>query len=187
MTWLEEYKVFREEHPDCPKKTEIGCLDLLMKRKYAEMIVKGEKRVEFRSMCKFYTDRLYDKDVLEYYNKHRGDALVEKFANALRRVETIHFHDYGNTWYLDVEVKSNGYVRVNREDVEFLRSNYECHELDEELREMDENNIRTRPQYYYFVVGKILKTNIELWQIQARAEAVEDNPHSRQTMEQARD
>ena len=161
--WLMGYRAFKDAHPDCPTAESIEILDLIMQRKYAEQIVKGEKKVEFRNDTKFYYDRLYDKKVLDYINKHKDDKEVReavgRYINPMKMVQSIHFHNYNNTWSLDVEVRLNDYVRVIKEEVDFLRTRYNSHELDDLLTKCEKarHSEKKRPIFYYFALGKIIR------------------------------
>ena len=99
-----------------PDTQDLECLNLIMKKENALRILSGEKNVEYRPCTSYYRDRLYDKNVENFYERHKEDESIARefchygFLDALRRVKKIHFHNYSNTWYLDVELVSNGYV-----------------------------------------------------------------------------
>ena len=155
---------FFEEHPDCPKPQPIECLNLIMRREFAEEILAGTKRVEIRSYSPHYSDRLYDKNVLAYEDKHWDDELMRMqmidFNDSVRAVKIIHFHNYNNSWFLDVECIDNNTVLLVDEQVEFLREEYGCHEFDEELEQLNRLDAKKRPSYFYFALGRILDTNL---------------------------
>lgn len=60
----EEYATARDEffksHPDAPIAKDVECLSLIMRREYAEQILAGTKKLEFRSYSDFYVKRLSD-------------------------------------------------------------------------------------------------------------------------------
>lgn len=157
-------KKFFEDHPDCPRPKPIECLDLIMRREFAEQIIFGEKQVEIRSYTAHYCNRLYDKKVLAYEDKYWDDELMRlqmlDFNDSVRAVKKIHFHDYGNTWFLDVECIDNNTVFLVDEQVRFLQDEYDCHEFDEELERLNKQNATERPIYFYFAIGEILSTNL---------------------------
>lgn len=157
-------EAFFEEHPDCPRPKPIECLNLIMRREYAEEILAGTKKVEIRSYSQHYADRLYDKDVLAYEDKYWDDELMRMqifdFTDSVRAVKKIHFHNYNNSWFLDVECIDNNTVIVNDEQVRYLQEEYDCHEFDDELKELNKCNADVRPMFFYFAVGRILSTNL---------------------------
>ena len=157
-------KAFFNAHPDCPKPRPIECLDLVMRKEYALEILAGTKTVEVRAYNDHYCSRLYDKDVLDYENAHWDDDLMRMqmidFNDSVRAVKTIHFHDYGNTWFLDVECIDNNTVIVNNEQVGFLQDAYNCHEFDAMLADLNKRKAKDRPIFFYFAVGRVLDTNL---------------------------
>lgn len=163
----DEYKQakvdFCEFH-GCPMTKPVECLNLIMRREFAEEILRGEKKVEFRAYSKHYIDRLVDKEVCNFVDL-KGDepiigAMFHDFINEVRSVKKIHFHNYNNSWYLDVECIENGLVACVKEEVEYLNKEYNSHDLDDELATYESGEIKNRPYYFYFVVGKILSTNL---------------------------
>lgn len=155
----QEKKAFFEKYPEVKRSENIKCLDLLLKKEFAEAIIKGEKTVEFRDYSKHYQDRLYDKALLEYGEKNIPvedmDDFVD-FARPLRKVESIHFHNYNNSWSLDVEVIDNWTIAVNKDEVKNLQMDYDCHELDALLEDLEKQKAKDRPIFFYFALGKVL-------------------------------
>ena len=158
-------KKFFEEHPDCPKPKPVECLNLIMRKEYAEEILAGTKTVEIRAYSQHYCDRLYDKDVLDYENAHWDDDLMRMqmidFNDSVRAVKKIHFHNYNNSWFLDVECIDNNTVVVNNEQVGFLQDEYNCHEFDEMLADLNKRKAKDRPIFFYFAIGRILATDLK--------------------------
>ena len=159
--WMKEYKAFYEKHLDCPQAREIDSLTLVMKKEYAEAIKRGEKTVEFRNYSKFYGTRLFDKDVDAYIDQHQGEpeiaeALAKGIITPMRIVKSLHFHNYNNTWEMDVECIANGVIAICEEDIRFLQEKFNCHELDEELERF--KGVDEPPLLFYFACGKIENT-----------------------------
>lgn len=155
----------RAKYPDYPEFGNIERLDLIMRREWAEKILLGEKRVEFRDFNDFYAGRLYDKATYDYCEKHLDD---EEFINllpsqypALRQVETIHFHDYNNTWYLDVEVEYNDIMEATQEDADFLHEEYGCDDLYEDVEWQKKHPRADTRAYFVFMIRQVLATNLD--------------------------
>lgn len=156
---------FFKEHPDCPKPKPVECLNLLMRREFAEEILAGTKTVEVRAYSQHYCDRLYDKDVLAYEDKYWDNELMRMqmidFNDSVRAVKKIHFHNYNNSWFLDVECIDNNTVVVRDDQVGYLQSEFNCHEFDEMLADLNKKKCADRPVFFYFAIGKILATDLK--------------------------
>ena len=157
-------KAFFQAHPECPRPKPIERLDLVMKKEYAKEILSGTKKVEIRAFSEFYSSRLYDKKVLAFEDEHWDDeplrTMMLDFNDSVRAVKTIHFHDYGKTWFLDVECPENNTVVLVDDQVKYLQEQYGFHEFDEQLADLDAAEAPERPIFFYFAIGKILGTDL---------------------------
>lgn len=164
MNEFDEYSARREEfiakHPDLPEPQPVECLNLIMRKEFAQEIVDGKKTVEIRAYSKHYTERLYDQKVLEYEKRHWDDEEMRQgileFTDSIRPVKKIHFHNYNNTWSLDVSCVENGTVIVNDEQVKYLQDEYDCHEFDEMLEDLNRKKTSDRPIFFFFAIGEII-------------------------------
>ncbi len=163
---IEEFAAAREQffktHPNAPIASDVECLNLVMKREYAEQILAGTKKLEFREYKPFYIKKLIDARVADYIQKNLEDDDVLTFCNDIRQVHKLHFYNYNRSWYLDVEVTFNDVFCVNKNDIERLHQQYGCHDFDEDLKYLDAAEVpeEERPWVFFFVVGKILGTDL---------------------------
>ena len=53
---------------------------------------------------------------------------------------------------------------INKTDIEFLQEEYGVHDFDEVLEEFEKNHVEQeqRPTLFYFVIGKVLGTNLKV-------------------------
>lgn len=159
-----EYPEFFEKYPEAPVSEPIKCLNLVMKREFAEAILKGEKTVEYRSYSKHYCDRLFDKEVVDWGDNNVAEEDLDEFIEVcepLRWVEKIHFHNYNNSWFLDVTVKDVLSIAVDRETVEYIKSEFGSDELEEMCNDLDKRKERNRPMFFAFPIDKILATDLK--------------------------
>lgn len=160
----------KEELPTPPKAKPIETLNLIMKREEAMRIVRGDKNVELRNYSDFYCDRLLDDEVYRWaeqmIKKGYDKEKVYSAIDLQKEVEKIHFHNYNNSWYLDVSVSYNGSMTIDADDVEFLQNEYGCHEMDSSLEKVDEEirkgeiSEAERPKAFFFVIDEVLGTNL---------------------------
>ena len=148
---------FRKRYPDAPEPKRKDVLNLILRKEIAQEIISGEKKVEIREVSPFYTSRLLDKDVAAYIEQH--PEISHEYGiiyDPLIAVDKIHFYSYSNTWHLDVECLYNAIMTVCNDDVKFLQEEYNCHEFDEMLDELKGSPEGDRPQFYIFIIGRIL-------------------------------
>ncbi len=160
--WMKAYEAYYKKHPDCPEPGNIQSLSLVMKKENAEAIKRGEKTVEFRDYSKFYGDRIYDKAVSEYIAKNKTnselrEALMDGIVSSIKIVRSLHFHNYNNSWEMDVECIANGIIAICPEDIKMLQDEFNCHELDDMLDTCEEYGDNP-PLLFYFACGKIENT-----------------------------
>lgn len=149
---------YMAKNPAFKEAKPIECLNLLLRKEFAKQILSGEKTVEFRAFSEHYSDRLLDKDAGNWIQAHIDDEEALFFANHVRKVNKIHFHNYNNTWTLDVECAANDYVAVIDKDVKFLQDNFDCHELDEQLADFNKRKENNRPIYFFFALGEVIES-----------------------------
>ena len=154
---ISEWRKLHVMHPFLPKMVPVEVLNLIMRREFAEQIVRGEKNIEWRNYSMQYHKRLIDANMQDYLTKHADDKLLHKLVPvAIRTVKSIHFHNYNNTWTLDCEVTDNNVLTMDKVGIKIMHdyyNNYECDEEYEMLRKMGQ---RSYPTYFFFVLGKII-------------------------------
>lgn len=98
---------------------QVEAFDLIMRKEFAFDIIEGRKRIEFRSLSPFYTRRFLDIS---------GKGKNEKVA--FKDVDYVHFHDYGNTWFLDVRISDIGFFDLSEKSLASMHE-YGHHDFDE--------------------------------------------------------
>ena len=92
---------------------------------------------------------------------HINEDDVVVFCNDIRQVKRIHFHNYNNSWFLDIECDYNDAFSITKKDIAFLQDQYGCHDFDSDLARFEARGEEHRPWLFYFVCGKVLGTNLK--------------------------
>lgn len=150
------YEEFLQGNPNYPIPHDIECLDLIIRKKWAEEILKGERNYDLRPFSFLLHDRICDQGTEKFKEDHKNDEEIYRWCNPVRTVLKIHYHDYASTWSLDVICMENGYTAPFDGDVEQLHQICNCHDLDDICRELNAENVEFRPIYYYFIIGDII-------------------------------
>lgn len=140
---------------------QVEAYDLLMKKEYALEILSGKKRVEFRSFTDHYISRFMDREAMKR-NKAKGNPTIEELREEVRTdIEYIHFHNYNNSWYLDVEIEGIGYCFVDSQDIAPLAEEFDDFKAYiEDAKKNDQLPPDERPMMFYIVLAEVVATNL---------------------------
>ena len=164
----EQYRTAKEGfflQYDPPTCEPVETMDMVIRKENALAIINGKKKVVFHLCDDDYFNLLHDEEVYKWMMDQRMDKEMDiqalyEFVCSTRPVQTIHFHDDDNSWFLNVECAKNDLAILFRQDVEFLQEKFGCHELDGILEDYEKKDSQMRPAFFYFALGKILDTNI---------------------------
>lgn len=132
----------------------IDVFNLIMKKENAIEILEGKKRIEWRAYSPHYESRLMDEKVAEFKAMHSDNADILHAINEVRTPDLIRFHNYNNTWTLDVEC-----VLVKVEQADEVTAQYYADEFnDKTLLDIVKNNKNKdrKPLFFAFELGAIV-------------------------------
>ena len=143
------------------KPKAVECLNLLMKKDYALQILHGEKKLEFRAYTQHFVDRVIDKDVDNYMADNPDNEDLQTFGDVIRPVKRIRFHNYNNSWHLEVECTNNFLMAVTKDAVDNIQKQFGCHDMDDMLADLERKRAKDRPMFFVFVCGDVLDTDLK--------------------------
>lgn len=79
-------------------------LNMVLQKKYAMQIVKGEKVREYRAFCDHWAIRLCTFD----------DPDDKYLATGIKHFDRVHFYPYNNKWFVDCEIKTIALINVDQ-------------------------------------------------------------------------
>lgn len=124
--------------------------DLIMRKEFAYEILKGNKTIEYRDFTQFYAKR-FCSDVKELKRKP---------------IYHIHFHDYNNTWFLDVAIESVDICAVDcAPETRFYFESYGDTTMEEALDIADDKQIKIDDKEalwtFCMPITAIINTNLD--------------------------
>lgn len=139
---------------------DVEAISLIMRKEFAEQIVAGTKTFEIRIASPFY-DRIF----LDPVGNNKWRKTDYPWGDVPWREDVpfvVHFHNYNNSWSLDVEVEEFHFVVPIPEEEEEIHS-WGCHEFDEILDEYKnltpEQAKNTNINFFYAIkLGAILNS-----------------------------
>lgn len=124
--------------------------DLIMRKEFAWDILEGRKKAEFRNLSAFYIKRFF-------VPKKTLQETLDAFE--LKDACYVHFHDYGNTWYLDVRLNDFLLLSVHPDCLDLLHQ-LDCYEFDEMAKENAGKSAADVLQFFALKIYSILGTNL---------------------------
>lgn len=141
---------------------QVEAYDLLLKKEFALDIIEGRKKVEIRSFSDYYISRFLDKKIMAQNDKAGLKPFDDGYQNEFRQdIHYIHFHNYNNTWFVDVEIEGIGMCVMDSQDIEPLVEDFpEMAEYLPDARKNDELPEEDKPMIFYIVLADIIAHNL---------------------------
>ena len=126
--------------------------DLIMRKEFAKQIIDGVKKLEFRAVSDFYISR--------YMPENPDGSLDYK-----DEIEFLHFHDYNNSWFLDVHIEPIWFRYVHPACADFFH-HYGHYEFDQDMEEFahldpdNDDESANIPSLFCIPIDAIVNTNL---------------------------
>ena len=142
---------------------QVEAYDLLLQKKYALDIIQGKKKIEVRSFSDHYISRFLDKEVMKRNDANNRKPFDDDYENEIREdVQYIHFHNYNNSWYLDVAIEGIGMCVVDSQDIEPLAEDFpEMAAYLPDAKKNDELPEEDKPMIFYIVLAEVVGHNLQ--------------------------
>lgn len=131
---------------------QVEAFDLIMTKANAWDILNGNKFLEIRALSPFYIKRFL-------VPRRTLNMTLEAFEP--KKVGSIHFHDYGNTWYLDCHLLDICMCDTHPISREFLHA-LKCHDFDNIIDENERKGVKEDDTDFFFglIIDGIHGTNL---------------------------
>jgi len=135
---------------------EVRAFDFLMKKENALDIISGKKKVETRSYSPFYYRLIHDKEQDEL-NKKDTDNFVPPIRDD---ISFIHFHNYNNSWFLNVRISEIGVGKFSEQYLKELSKEFDFNDFDNEWQQFENLSDEDKPVFYWFAIKEIVNHNL---------------------------
>ena len=140
---------------------EVEAYDLLMKKDNALDIISGKKTLEIRVFSNHYATMFTDPKQLAKNEELRKAGKDDDCVEPLKSIQYIHFHNYNNSWSLDVKIDEIGLSSMTEEDIEDLHD-FGFHDYDNDWQQYKDKDLEDVPMFYWMHIKEILgKKNIQ--------------------------
>ncbi len=136
---------------------EYEAYSLIMRKENALEIFNGTKRVEIRVFTPHYMDMFIDQEKLARNKKiDVGELDASEWSAPLKDTPCVHFYSPNGGWSLDVSIENIGIASMTQEDIEWLSSEYDFHDYDDEWQQFAGLPEEEIPSFFYICIEKIL-------------------------------
>lgn len=145
---------------------EVEAYRLITKKKFAQEIFEGKKKVEIRAFSNFYEKMFFDpvkSAALSERIENGGSAVDESGAylidQTMKDIDFARLTNYNGSWYLDVQITSISVCAMVKEDIEYLNNSFEFHDYDEEYKKFENHPIEEVPMFFAIAIGDIVNSH----------------------------
>lgn len=131
--------------------------DLIMRKEHALEIIAGKKPLEIRAFSDHYCKMFTDEAILDQNDKALKEGRNDDWTEPVRTdIRHIHFHNYNNSWMLDVEIDDLGACWMCEEDIKWLGDEFGFHDYDNEWQQYAHLPENEQPMFYWLHIAKVV-------------------------------
>jgi hypothetical protein len=133
-----------------------------MRKEHALEIIACKKPLEIRTFSDFYCKMFTDQALVDANEKLRKEGLDDECTGVCRTdVGFVHFHNYTNSWTLDVEIDEIGMALMVEDDITWLADEFGFHDYDSEWQQYAHLPDEEKPLFFWLhIVGVVNRTGI---------------------------
>lgn len=136
---------------------QVEAYSLVMKKEYADEIIKGTKTLEIRNYTPFYDNMFTDREQVKMNEQLIKEGKEDETVIPLKGIEYIVFSNYDKTWRLIVRIDNIGVSAIDEEDLQFLAEDYNFHDFDADIQKYESLEYEDKPMFYYLHVAEIIE------------------------------
>lgn len=147
----------------------VEAYDLVISKKTAEQIIRGEKTCDIRDFTKFYQDKFGDPEKVKQNIQAEKEGRDDDFVAPFKDVDFVHFRDYG-TFTLDVRIDFISFNVMTKEDIEYLNEEIDFHDFDNEWQQYAKNPDKA-PAFFILHIDEVIRQsddNERVWKKRSR-------------------
>jgi hypothetical protein len=136
---------------------QVQAYDLIMRKEHALEIIAGRKPLEIRAFSDHYCRMFDDKAQQTKNEKLRKEGREDECIDPIRTdIAYVHFHNYNNSWSLDVAIDEIGCEKMDQEGVEFLATEFGFHDYDNEWRQYVGKPDDEVPMFFWIHIDEVV-------------------------------
>lgn len=138
------------------KGNEVEAYRLITKKKFAQQILDGTKRVEIRAFSNFYVNMFIDPERAEKQSEGLLENGIYSIDDTIRDTQYARLTNYSGSWHLDVRITSISVCGMFKEDIEYLNEHFNFHDYDQEYKKYENYPEDKVPMFFAIAIRDII-------------------------------
>jgi hypothetical protein len=135
---------------------QVQAYDLIMRTEHALEIIAGKKPLEIRAFSDHYCRMFTDEAISAENEKHAKDKNYEWQNPSRKDIAYIHFHNYNNSWMLDVRIDELDASFMTESDIKWLADEFGFHDYDNEWQQYVGKPDDEVPMFFWMHIDEVV-------------------------------